>query len=272
MKERERFYLLNLVKRRFYYFFIRIIRSFKNLFLARRDHKFLFILCPPYSGSTMLNELISSSNNVSCNNNLGTREGQLLPKVRNIMFKKDRWDESVKYPWEIIKDIWMRYWDLSKPILLDKSVPNIIRTDEIIKVFNPVYYICMVRNPYAQVESIMRRNYQDARSAAEFTIRCLNYQYQNRNHENTLFFTYESLCDDSKISLNKIISFMPELHDIDISQKFSAHNYKNAKMTITNLNHEKISKISDSDFNVINSVFIREKGILEKFNYKIITR
>ena len=73
----------------------------------------------------------------------------------------------------------MRYWDLSKPILLDKSVPNIIRTDEISKAFNRVYYICMVRNPYAQVESIMRRNYQDARSAAEFTIRCLNYQYKN---------------------------------------------------------------------------------------------
>ena len=272
MKNRERLYLLNLVKRKFYYFFIRIIRLFQNALFARKDHKFLFVLCPPYSGSTMLNELISSSNNVSCNNNLGTREGQLLPQVRNFMFRNDRWDESVQYPWQQIKDIWMRYWDLSKPILLDKSVPNIIRTEEINKVFSPIYYICMVRNPYAQVESIMRRNYENARSAAEFAIKCLNYQYQNRNKKNTLFFTYESLCDDSNVVVKQITSFIPEINDLDISQKFSAHNYKNTKMIITNLNHEKISKISNNDLKIINSVFQREKDILDKFNYKIIKR
>ena len=47
-----------------------------------------FILSPPYSGSTMLNQLISSSGNVSCNNNLGTREGQLLPGVKQFYVSK----------------------------------------------------------------------------------------------------------------------------------------------------------------------------------------
>ena len=42
----------------------------------------------------MLNQIISSSKNVSCNNNIGTREGQTLPGVKKIMFDKKRWDEK----------------------------------------------------------------------------------------------------------------------------------------------------------------------------------
>ena len=96
--------------------------------------------------------------------------------------------------------------------------------------------------------------------------------FQVRNKKNTLFFTYESLCDDSNVVVKQITSFIPEINDLDISQKFSAHNYKNTKMIITNLNHEKISKISNNDIKIINSVFQREKDILDKFNYKIIKR
>ena len=68
-----------------------------------------------------------------------------------------------------------------------------MRVDEIEKVFSPIKYMCMVRNPYAQVEGLMRRNKQDAKSAAEFAIKCLYYQSKNRKRENILFFTYEQL-------------------------------------------------------------------------------
>ena len=43
------------------------------------------------------------------------------------MFKKDRWRPEVKYPWEEVKKIWLRYWDYSASIFLDKSIPNIMR-------------------------------------------------------------------------------------------------------------------------------------------------
>ena len=52
------------------------------------EHKFLFILSPPYCGSTLLNDIISTSKNVSSNNYLNTREGQTLPEVKQFMFKK----------------------------------------------------------------------------------------------------------------------------------------------------------------------------------------
>ena len=57
------------------------------------------------------------------------------------MFQKNRWDEKLDYPWQNVKKIWMRYWNKKKPILLDKSIPNIMRVSSIKKHFNPIYLI-----------------------------------------------------------------------------------------------------------------------------------
>ena len=123
----------------------------------KMKNKYLFILCPPYSGSTLLNELISTSNNVSSNNNQGTREGQKLPSVKKIMFDHDdRWNIGLKYDWEFIKKEWLKHWDISKPILLEKSPPNLIRAFDIQSCFQPCYFICMIRNPYAFCEGFIR--------------------------------------------------------------------------------------------------------------------
>jgi len=271
MKNQEKFHLLHSVKREVYYSYIRIIRLFSYLFNKNNEYQFLFILSPPYAGSTMLNQIISSSDNVSCNNNLGTREGQLLPGVKHFMFQKDRWDENVQYPWKKVRETWLRYWDYSKPVFLDKSIPNIMRVDEIEKVFSPIKYMCMVRNPYAQVEGLMRRNKQDAKSAAEFAIKCLYYQSKNRKRENILFFTYEQLCDNRQEVSQKMIEFIPELADLDMNIDLTSHNFKKkGKMKMANLNDEKIAKISETDFEIINSIFEKDKDLLKEFGYKII--
>jgi len=273
MKKKEKFHLFHSVKREIYYSYIRVIRLISNLFSKNIEHQFLFILSPPYAGSTMLNQLISSSENVSCNNNLGTREGQLLPGVKHFMFQKDRWDEKVQYPWEKARKTWLRYWDYSKPIFLDKSIPNIMRVDEIEKVFSPIKYMCMVRNPYAQVEGLMRRNKQDAKSAAEFAIKCLYYQSKNRKRENILFFTYEQLCDNGEEISQRMIKFMPELSDLDMNIELTSHNFKTeGKMKMVNLNDEKIAKISETDFEIINSIFVKNENLLSEFGYKIINK
>ena len=273
MIKKEKFSLFHSIKRSVYFFVIRIIRYLTYLKKSHKSPQYLFVLSPPYCGSTMLTQLLSSSNNVSCNNYLGTREGQLLPGVKHFMFKKDRWNPEVKYPWQKVKKIWLRYWDYSKPIFLDKSIPNIMRVDDIQRVFRPIKYICMVRNPYAQVEGIIRRNRQDAKSAAEFAIKCLRFQSKNKFRNNSLFFTYEELCENGEEVLQRMIKFVPELSDININIKFSSHNFKTKrKMRMTNLNSEKISKISDSDLRIINTVFRKDKDLLSSFNYKIIER
>ena len=260
-------------KRVLYYFLIRQKLSLKNiLFSSCKNHKFLFILCGPYCGSTLLNQIISSSSNVSCNNKLGVREGQLLPGVKHFMFTKKRWQKETKYKWKEIKKTWLKYWDHSKIILLEKSAPNLIRVDEIKKTFKDAYFIIMVRNPYAQAEGIIRRNNATAEYAAKFALNCLKQQKINiESKHNSIWFSYEDLCDNSTMIFEKMVSFLPETADIDIYSKFKAHNFKTKnKMSIQNLNAEKISILTKEQIKTLNSYFVKEKKVLEFFNYSIV--
>ena len=259
-------------KQLFYYMFVRKRIKLKYLFSNKVNNKFLFILSPPYCGSTLLNSLISTSKYVSSNNEIGTREGQTLPEVRHIMFGKERWNKDVEYSWDFIKKNWMKYWDQTKPILLEKSTPNIIRVQSIKKTFQNSYFICIVRNPYAQVEGIMRRNNASAEYAANFSIKCLEYQkYNIEKEKNLIFFNYEDLCDNTKQVASKIINFLPEINNLNIDTLFKAHNFKTKnKMAIKNLNKEKIEKISKKDLAIINKIFQKNIKLLKYFNYNII--
>lgn len=259
------------LRRNIYYAIRKIQVSLPNIVYKKKEHHYLFILCPPFCGSTLLNEIISTSHYVSCNNNIGTREGQTLPELREIMFN-DRWVKNKELPWEKIKKIWRKYWNLSKPILLEKSTTNIMRLEKIKHYFKPTSFICMVRNPYAQCESIIRRNNKTIRYAAEFTLECLRYQKKNIEKSNTiLFITYEELCDNTDIVANKIISFLPEIKNIKINNTFRSHNFKlKRKMKIENLNTEKIKKLSKNQIDEINNYFSKEQDLLDFFNYSII--
>ena len=65
---------------------------------------YLFVLCPPYSGSTLLWKLLSTSQNVSSLPD----EGQFLPELEGIMRDKP-WDGSRPLPWPKIKAVGESY-------------------------------------------------------------------------------------------------------------------------------------------------------------------
>ena len=254
-----------------YFFSRKNLLTFKNIFLAKKSHKFLFILSPPYCGSTLLTQIISTSKKISCNNYIATMEGQLLPELRKHMYNKNRWDESNVYDWSKIKSVWMKYWDQSKPVLMDKTTTNIMRFDEIKKQFDNTYAICLVRNPYAVIEGTMRRNSKSIEFAIEFCIKTLQYQkYNIENNKNLAWITYSELCDNKDQVNKKIRAILPEINDLNFNKIFSAHNFKNKFLKITNLNHEKISKLKKTDISIINKIFSKEKELLDFFNFQII--
>ena len=135
-----------------------------------------------------------------------------------------------------------------------------------------IFFLGMVRNPYAHVEGLIRRNGATTEFAAAFALRCLRYQKQNKeNEKNSLFISYEELCDNKSESIAKIESFMPELGSLNSDLEFSAHNFKtDGKMKIQNLNPEKIKKLSSEQLQVINSYFKKEAELLEYFGYSVI--
>ncbi|MCG8329877.1 MAG: glycosyltransferase [Chitinophagales bacterium] len=235
------------------------------------NNKFLFILAPPYSGSTLLHEIISTSPNVSPNNTDGTREGQTLPIVGDIMFLENRWLHHVDYDWAFIKHIWMQHWDASKPVLLEKSPPNMIRTRSIIKHFHPIYFVILHRNPYAHCESLLRRHSITATRAAEFAIFCLYHQWKNSNElRNAVTISYEEMVNNPDSLVHKIQRILPEVTAIHYKQEFAAHNFKNRQLPVVDLNEEKIANIKPEDLRAINTVFRKNKWLLFHFRYPFV--
>ncbi|MCH4552108.1 sulfotransferase [Aestuariibaculum lutulentum] len=244
----------------------------KRLLFKTPENKFIFILCPPYCGSTLINQVVSSSSKVSVNNFFGTREGQQLPTLRTMMFdNENRWDENYDHDWKFIKNEWMKYWDITKPFLLEKSPSNILRAESIDEVFANSHYIITYRNPYAHCEGIMRRNKATAEYAANFTIKCLYHQKKNIEMlQNKVVMSYEEITTNRNEFRNKIISMLPELNDISVDKKFSAHNQYNKNLEISNLNQKQIEKLSKQDLIKINNIFSKEEELLEYFGYKLI--
>ncbi|HAA17937.1 MAG TPA: hypothetical protein DCP28_03845 [Cytophagales bacterium] len=245
----------------------------RSVFRPVPEHKYLFVLCSTFSGSTLLNELLSTSRQVSANHTRGTREGQTLPTVRPLMFDppERRWDPSAPLDWEAIQREWMKYWDQTKPILLEKSPPNLLRAEAIASVFRPAYFLVMTRNPYAQCESIMRRSGWSATASAEFAM--LSLKFQKHNLEvlpNALFVTYEHLTDSPEEVVGKIKEWLPESSDLNPNQEFNAHNYLQKPLAIQNLNAEKIKALSPQDMADINRVFSSQSELLTYFGYALI--
>ena len=244
-----------------------------NLFKGEKPgQKYLFVLSPAFCGSTLLNEILSTSESVSVNNQWGAREGQKLPTVRAIMYDHERrWDKSLDFDWKYIKKEWRKYWDLSAPILLEKSPPNIVRAKSIEEHFHPSYFIVFHRNPYAHCESLIRRRKRDATVAAELAIQCLNFQKANlKGLERTIRISYEELTDNTVETVEALNKFLPELKGIKHEQTFTAHNYLGKNMKVNNLNDDKISKLTSHQIKEINHVFKKNKEVLDFFNYSLI--
>ncbi len=228
---------------------------------------YLFVLCPPYSGSTLLWKLLGTSQNVSTLPD----EGQFLPELADIMRDKP-WDPGQILPWPEIKAVWESYWDMGKPVLLEKSPPNLIRTRDILAHFQPVKFVVMVRNPYAQSEGLMRRNQWTVKRAANFSMMCLRTQLRNaRDLDNALVLTYESLVQNPVQVCRQLVQFMPQLDDMDHAASFEVHSIDGSlNRPITDLNAKKIAALSADTIAAMNEVFVQHRETIEAWNYELL--
>ena len=235
---------------------------------SKRLNQYLFsFLCPPYSGSTLLAGLVSTSAAVSSL----PGEGQFIPEVMAVM-RRDPWNADFPLPWNDIRRVWHRYWDTSKPILLEKSPPNIIRAATLEKIFQPACFLVMVRNPYAHCEGLMRRNKWSASRAAEFSVFCLQTQAENvEKLARCVSFTYEELAADPPNVCSRISAFLPSLGDLDYSKIFRVHSYAGLlESPIKNLNEPKIARLSPGQMREISNVFARHEAILQRWGYSVL--
>ncbi len=139
------------------------------------------------------------------------------------------------------------------------------------KLFPPAYFIIFVRNPYAHCQSLMSRNDYTAKEAAYFAIKCLIHQKSNLELlDMSLFISYEEFTESPVAVQTKLQGFLPSLNDLKLDRKFNAHNFKGIPLEITNLNTEKINKLTNEELIEIDSVFSDHKELLSYFGYSLI--
>ncbi|NUO78887.1 hypothetical protein HUU05_02340 [candidate division KSB1 bacterium] len=228
---------------------------------------YLFVLCPPFSGSTVLWKLLGTSPVVSSH----SVEGQVVDGVKEIM-RNDPWNPDKPMPWPEIKTKWERAWDMSKPILLEKSPPNIVRAFELEQHFAPAHFIAMVRNPYALCEGLQRRREMAVEMAASRWVVHATHQFNNITKlKRIVHFTYEELSDTPALIKEKILAFMPQLHDLDLTQSFEVHSVQgHGARQLYNFNHEKIARLSAAEIHRINAVLQAHERLMKFFGYQYI--
>jgi len=152
---------------------------------------YLFILCPPGMGSTILLRLISTSPTISTfllHPSAGwAGEGQIfINAATKRVYRENRWDPDYALDMDTVSSNWDKHWDKSKLIHGDKSPPTLCRAnmfEDHFKQRGDVYFICMMRDPYMI--------HEDAR----FYVKMAEYQKCNlETLENVLYISYEDLC------------------------------------------------------------------------------
>jgi len=238
--------------------------NIKNRPLLRGEVSFenLFILCPPRQGSTILYKLLWTSPNISTllGKSSWAGEGQFVAGAKKF-FGDDHWNTNVN--WAGIKKVWDREWNLSKPILCEKSPSNICRAKSMESFFGqfaPVFFICMIRSPYARTH--MSRWVEGA-----------DYQRRNMKQLNNVFrLTYEELTNDLDSVSKRLLRFIPKLKTLDKTVKYvpgidNAKRHKSKRnKSIRNMN----PKNTLEEIRHKNKILRKHTDLLEFHGYRLL--
>lgn len=238
---------------------------------------FIFIFTPPYSGSTVLAKILNSSSSSMLLHRKG--EGQwLIPGLSRF----DRWDPEKFVDWESVKAVWMSKVRSIEQLVgkiefvIEKSPPNIVRAEALLKQFPNHELIAINRNPFANCSSILHRWHNPStksederksilkRIANDWVVRSKVIQNLVEVHS-PIYFSYEEFCRDTGHWVTKLVERIPELEGISPSLTFQIKDYPPQR--ISNQNKRQIAKLSDKELEVI-GIYLRDyEELLNYFGY-----
>jgi hypothetical protein len=229
--------------------------------------KYLFILSAPYSGSTVLWRLLQTSRQVAALPD----EGQKLPELEAMM-RKEPWDPERQFDWALIRSVWERYWDLSRPVLLEKSPPHLCRAETLAREFEPAWFILLLRNPLAVCEALHRRNGLGYTEAAERWLSWLRLltHCRARLARQTLVH-YEAMTEAPGEVFRHLADWLPELSDVDPTAAVRAHSVEGVlERPLVNLNTLKLDRVAPGEREEVLAVLAREPDLVGSTPYAAI--
>jgi len=259
--------------------------------MTDNENCFLFLLCTNHGGSSLFAKLLCTCSNV-IHLDSPLHEGHLIngigeylptPMTHNCVAiwteKAGIFEDGAQYKWEHIKNIWMENWRKNQKyrtahpaIMFEKSPPNLLRAKLLEENFPGSHFIIMVRNPYAIAEGIRRRDNYPLDRCIRHWIRATRKQVENiETLENRIWFTYEQLCEYPQIIKKRLIDFIPQLRDLDITSNVTVHSIKgNINSGLINYNAQQIARLSADDIQLINSHLESNLDLLAYFGYQLL--
>lgn len=253
-----------------------------------QNKKWVFVIGCYNSGTTLLEQVLSTHPAMSSLLDEGVVLTDKLSRPEDFAWRR-MWhacEEDMKIREEDAAEVarrvkrhWSHFYDLKKPVLLEKSIANTTRIEFFNDYFKDVYFVHLVRNGYAVAEGIHRKAAimegnpmfgQEERYPMELCAqqwaRSLELVEQTRGKaDHFLEITYEDFTDESDRVLREITDFIgvEPFRNSFKNEVFSVHNVESS---IRNMNEKSLKTLTGEDISVVNKAAL---PYLEKYGYLI---
>lgn len=242
---------------------------------------FLFVIAPPYSGSTALAQVLRTARGARFLRD--NAEGQwLVPGL----CEPDRWNPQKQVNWESVKAVWLNA--LSKggsttaldypKIVIEKSPPNLVRADQLARTFPNHAAFAFNRDPYANCSSILYRNHDPATLAAESRLQVLStlaLDWLERSRWirrwidlwSLCYFRYEDFCAAPTSCVSRLVSQVNTLATVDVTRPIKVKDYD--VQALVDCNPSQIARLNPQDMDAISAVLSENETLVKYFGYRI---
>jgi len=240
---------------------------------------FIFLLSPPYSGSTAISKIFINSTNVSQIHSKA--EGQWLIKG---LCSKDRWEKNKFINIKSVRSVWtsrcLKAAGCKRvSYFIEKSPPNMMRIELLMSIFPNHLLLSNNRNPYASISSAFYRNNKMPYSELSISNRTdkmmhIAKKWVNRSiilkeqiiKHNIPHLSYEKFCEKPSILQENIDNALFRgAIKLNLMSKLKVKDYE--PQLLNNMNNRQIKNLTKTDINIISEILKDHKELLTFFGY-----
>ncbi len=240
----------------------------------------IFLLNPPFSGSTAMAQLLLKSPLTWSPWSNG--EGQWVESVTEEM-RRDPWNPEVDFDWRRIRAAWLERKPAGKNIMVEKSPPNLLRVRSILETFTDSIFVISNRDPYAWLGGVLHhesyrpeiRNPRRRREIVKHEISQWVFRTRvlieniPRLRGRSVITRYQEFCDSPGLFLQNLYNYCGDLQ-IDVREQVRVKSYP--VQGLVNMNDRQISRLTADDIGTANEILLDAKPVVEFFGYRVMDR
>jgi len=165
-------------------------------------------------------------------------------------------------------DWFNQFRDKMRPIVIEKSPPDTVRSRWLQEIFGNTYFIGIVRNGYAVAEGIARRKKVDIWKGARHWINANSIMIQDAKYlKNFKLIKYEDFVQNTEHVTYDLLDFIGadrSLFHFDIREKLRIHNINGKKSEIRDFNQKSIERIPP---NVLKELSTEIEPMMKELGY-----